>query len=324
MTSAVPRSRVVGAGGAPGFWVDGLGDLENSRWDLFVCSIGYEARSRFFLEKYADRATATLVSGYNTRRVQSYTENLAAAYQVTTTVLIEDDSDFVRRLSSRMDHLLEDSNVPHRILVDISSCSRTRLAALVKEVLDRECVCDFLYTPGVFHEPTDDPSALAFTGPVLPSFVGAPASSSLASLRAIVGLGYESLEALGALQLLEPSEMWAMVPVDDDDQYERVVREENASLLEMLEGEHVLPYRVLDGLGTFELLEQLVYGAGDGARSVIVPLGPKIFALCGLLASARFGRAVPVWRFSADQFGTPLDVEASGAVTGLTVHSKIR
>jgi hypothetical protein len=323
MAATVPRSGVVQIGGVPSFWVEDLGGLENATWDLFVCSIGYEARSRFFLERFAGQAAAVLVSGYNTRRVQSYAENLDVAYQVTRSVEIENDSDFVDKLSVRLDNALPSRQTPHRILVDISSCSRTRLAALVRECLERKCVCDFVYTPGVFHAPPDDPSALAFTGPVLPSFVGAPASSAVAALRAIVGLGYESLEALGALQLLEPSEMWAMLPVDEDGRYEEVVREENASLLEMLDDEHILRYRVLDGLGTFGTLEQLVYGAADGARSVIVPLGPKVFALCALLVSARFGRAVPVWRFSSDQYGVPIDVQASGVIAGLTVHAEV-
>ncbi len=181
-------------------------------------------------------------------------------------------------------------------------------------------VVDFVYTPGEFQRPPDTRSALAFTGPVLPAFAGLPSSSANSALTAVFGLGYESLEALGALQLLEASEVWALVPYDEGERYYELVRAENDTLLEMVSDDHVLRYDVLDGVGTFELLEQLVYGATEVGRPVIVPLGPKIFALAALLVSSRFDREVPVWRFSTDQYSLPQDVAASGLVGGMRLH----
>ncbi len=304
----------------PEFWIQEVTDLAEASWDIFVGSLGFEERSRYFLEALGDRAERLLVSAYDSRRGGSYIDNLDLAYRMGATVDVESDSEFASLISQRLVDSVADLEQP-RLLVDISSCSRTRLAAMVSSLLQLErAVVDFVYTPGTFQQPPEVRSALAFTGPVLPAFAGLPATTAHAGLTAVFGLGYESLEALGALQLLEASEVWALLPLDPDGSYYDVVAAENDTLLEMVDLDHVVTYEVLDAVGTFRLLEQLVYGASSQARPVIVPLGPKVFALAALLVSARFNREVPVWRFSSDQYSLPRDVSASGKISALRVN----
>jgi len=325
MPLRVPRSSLPHQA-KPGFWVEESPDLDTLTWDLFVGSLGFERRSRFFLERHGGEANRLLISAYDSRRSQSYVENLDAAYRMGASVDIESDSQFVDAFQGRLFQAVGQTGVP-RVLVDVSSCSRTRLAAMVSGLLRLErAEIDFVYTPGVFQPPPDVRSALSFTGPVLPAFAGLPATTSSAGLTAIFGLGYEALEALGALQLLEASEVWALLPVDEDKDYYEVVAAENDTLIEMVDADHVLSYDVLDAVGTFQLLEQLVYGTSENSRPVIVPLGPKVFALAALLTSARFNREVPVWRFSSDQYSLPLDVSSSGEVSSMRVqvHAAVR
>jgi hypothetical protein len=138
-------------------------------------------------------------------------------------------------------------------------------------------------------------------------------------LTAVIGLGFEAIEALGAFQILESSEVYLFLPEDESQEYAAVVREANRSLARVVGKEHCIPYYFSEPKLLYETLERVIYGTIRGSRPVLVPLGPKIFALCALLVSARFNRQVPVWHFSSDQYGIPEDVRPAGVVYGLRV-----
>jgi hypothetical protein len=291
----------------------------DGEWDVFLGTIGFEERSRFILSQISDRVATRIVSAYDSRRLHSFTDNMEFALGSGCEVMIESDIEFVDQIGDRIRDALSRSE-GRRVVVDISSASRTRIAATVAELLEHDVVVDYFYAPAEFREPSDVPSALSYTGPVLPRFVGRAADMNT-PLTAIVGLGYESIEALGAFQLLEASEVWAFVPMDVAG-FAEIVEEENASLLQLIDPRHALRYSVEDPLELYEILDQVVYGALASSRPVLVPLGPKIFALASLLVSARYERTVPVWRFSSEQYGRPVEVRASGNVIGLRVRHR--
>ena len=105
--------------------------------------------------------------------------------------------------------------------------------------------------------------------------------------------------------------VWAFRPVAGDDDYDSAVQLANGEWLTDLPGGCVHDYRVRDPFGCFVELESLVYGLRQMSRVVLVPFGPKIFALCSLLVATIYSD-VGVWRVTPGKFETPVDRVAAG------------
>jgi hypothetical protein len=89
-------------------------------------------------------------------------------------------------------------------------------------------------------------------------------------------------------------------------------------LLDELQESRVVQYDVRRPFECFMKLHALAHGAVERSRPIVVPFGPKIFTLCGLLVSAS-NSAVAVWRVSGGQSDSPVDHAASGRVSGLSL-----
>jgi hypothetical protein len=294
--------------------------------DLFVASCGYEPRSIHATERLIETIARLEVLDYESGHVHSYAENRAYFERVGTLSPLAPDS------RQQREHYLEifRSSVPEledggdriHVGVDVSSCDRQRLADLVLAVLDfsRERALDvtFVYSLGDF-----DTTAMADDVPVMVNnairgFEGWSSDPAL-PVTCVVGLGYEHRMALAAVETLEPSRTAAFIAANSDPRFEGLVEDINSEIL----GSGVTPvlhYDLTSPLSTLALLDSYVGSALASSRVVLVPLGPKLFALVAVLVALLEGPEVAVWRVSADASAEQQARRAAGPVVGLTVR----
>jgi len=130
----------------------------------------------------------------------------------------------------------------------------------------------------------------------------------------VVGLGYDPGRALGIHEELDPNVVASFVARPAVDvRYERSTLEANRDFLELVDEALRFEYPILDFLTTFQRLDGICRGLSAEAGTVLVPLGPKIFALASFLVAAR-QREVSVWRVSAGTRADPVDRAAAGPV----------
>jgi hypothetical protein len=211
------------------------------------------------------------------------------------------------------------------LCVDISSMTRVRLAAIltaILEVTDKAVDVDFVYSVARWSPPLDEPEPIVSAGAVVPAFAGW-SNRTDTPIVALIGLGYEPDKAMGAYEYLEATDVWAFLPVGEDDKYLDDLNRANRTLLSRLAAQRQIAYRVDQPVACFGVLESVVYGLLPNSRPVLLPFGPKIFALCALLVAC-LHRDVPVWRISSDQVGKPLEREASGKIVGIRANFRAK
>jgi hypothetical protein len=289
-------------------------------YQLFLTAVGYEQRSRFIAETKNIDASVRVALGFPDEQVFSYRENAAWFEQAGYEVKHLTDEQFGTEVSKRLNDLEDDQKKSARICVDISSLNRRRMAMIVDELrlhtLGRDIKVDFMYALAKFSPPPDAAGGNTHVGPILPSFAGWWTEPELPT-AAIVGLGYEQYKALGAVEHIEPAEIWAFMPHSDIKEYIEAQRAANQTLLDSLKPECQVPYRVDNAFDTFVLLESLVFGISKTANVVLLPFGPKIFALICLLVAA-LHPSVGVWRVSAKGIEKPNDRVGAGQIVGLS------
>ena len=114
----------------------------------------------------------------------------------------------------------------------------------------------------------------------------------------VLGLGYENDKAIGAVEYIEPAAIWAFEPTGHDERYSKAIRQANKTLWDVLPQEKRLLYSVYHPFDCFVSLESLTYGLVRESRPILVPFGPKLFAVCCLLVSFAHPM-VSVWRVSS-------------------------
>lgn len=217
--------------------------------------------------------------------------------------------------------LVEPSGGQVRIVVDISSMTRYRIASVVLAIekhLTVDATVNFVYSLAKFSPPEQMTFPNSHVGPVRPEFAGWWKEPDLA-VAAVVGLGYEEDKALGAVEHLQAAEVWAFIPRSHIAAYTDELQRANRTLLDSVEPEHLLQYRVQDPFECYSRLESLVFGLSQTSNVVLLPFGPKIFSLCSVLVG-RLHKRVPVWRVSAEGQEPAINREASGSVYGLEVR----
>jgi len=209
-----------------------------------------------------------------------------------------------------------------RLAIDVSSITRRMMAELILEIthlsIRRRVVADFWYCPAIFERPQLGSPPIEVSGPALPEFAGWSIDPER-TLAVLVGLGYEPNLALGTLEYLEPGRVWAFVPRGEDSRYDRAVVKSNSDLLAQLSPDRIVSYAVGEPWQTSMMVDSLVDGLLPQFRVVLVPFGPKVFALCCSLVAAIYQPAVTLWRTSTATFQVPPDRHASGKVYGLRV-----
>jgi hypothetical protein len=299
-------------------------DVGLTKPDLFFGAVGYEERSIYTFGILGRRRASHMFvypNGGDTevkRRVESV-ERLGARTHVCAT-----DLDFARTFSSVL-RGVSNSRI-RSVGIDISSLGRRRIAHIVAELsapnaLPEGCQVEFYYAPGKYQAPQKNPSSSLVADAVTDRFRGALRSLSL-PLAAVIGLGYEPFRAIGVFELLEPGQTWAFFPESEDENYESALLSANRLLRNSLSPSSVLDYPVLRPSEAYKRLESLVVNASDDHRIVLVPMGPKIFAVCCLLLGLDSRIPAPaVWRVGERFANHPVPVEPRGQIVGLRTVS---
>jgi hypothetical protein len=297
-----------------------LGEIKTH--DALLASVGYEPRSRVIAGALGQLPPEAVAVEFSDNQTDTYRESLdwfnARAFHVNR----EYNDAFLPWLQSWMRGLAADGDRV-RVAVDISSMNRPRIAAVVQVLSelpsDTRMSVDFLYAPSHFEQPVDLPPGVLSLRPVSSYFTGPLGSQS--SPVALAGLGYEPHKAPGALESLEIRRVLAYVPVGPHPDFRDAVINANEGLLGGPEAPPRIEYDVLDPFDCVMRLDGRVNGLLHlGEVPALVPLGPKIFALCECLVAAMHHPFVAVWRASFDTDERPIRRRDEGVVCGITVR----
>ena len=291
--------------------------LSDEVFDIAICCLGYESRATRVPMVFYRRSRRRICLGFDRNLIHSYEANLTyfEQHQFEIHASVKDEA-----FESTVRGVLGDElfNGPpgdeRRVAVDISCFDRFRLAILVKllwTALAERRLSDlvFFYNVAEYNKPAEVFSFNTKLEPVHPSFVGSR-PDPLSATVAVIGLGYEREKALGAAEYIEASEVFAFSPRSSVVAYAKSVAEENALLLAQLDERHKFEYVVEDCGALVSDLSSLVRGVVHRASVLLVPLGPKVFALACLLTAMIHDR-VAVWRMSQLGIGETPDRRAS-------------
>lgn len=296
------------------------------RYNVAIFAIGYEKRSSFAV-RCGLRADLLIGIPFDSNQVLSFNENIDIARRASAVIAPAESAEIRDIVSSAFDSA--ESNVGSRahirIAVDISSFTRSRLADILFAVFSRSrprgrVSVDFIYSPAEYAGPPESSVGAITMGTVASGYSGTLRRSSL-PLTAVFGLGYEPQLAVGAYEMLEPSVAWGFRPIGLDSRFGPAVDLSNDQLYRVLHDDKVVDYRLDDPLTLVSNLESLVYAMSADSRIVLIPMGPKLFALACLLVSLGEREIRPaVWRIGQVDRRHPSQVVEDGRVVGLSVE----
>lgn len=296
---------------------DSLGDI-----DLFVAAVGYEARSRFILDNNAFQAQQKTAFYFIDRQVLDFKKN-HDAFQNSGFALIPSSQLEIRRWwETWFNDYLRTVATPN-VVIDISCMTREMIALIVfllaklSRHLKRVVHTTFLYAPAKYSNPPTLRAPIMTKGPVIPELAGW--SPPALPTTVVFGIGYEPDLALGVLEDFEPRIFWVFRPSGHDERYTKAINKVNKTFIEVTPAGCEISYPVLKPIELFTSLESLVHGALQRNRVVLVPLGPKIFALSSMLVSMIHFPRVAVWRVSSGPYSKPVNRHANGSVVGVDV-----
>lgn len=296
-----------------------------TRYDLAITTIGYEWRSSHLLRRGLWGRTMMPIA-FEEMRIFSYEKNHALSLAAARGNVYSCGS------HDRVEPYIHEWAASQRerkscrVAVDISSMTRTRLASLVLALhklptwLSGHVVVDFFYSPGAFVPPPEDQVGPLEIGPVLPEFSGRLRKSSL-PVGVVIGMGYEPHRAIGAFEWLEPNRAWAFTPTSPDERFEAEIAKANSQLIQVLGPSAIFNYEVAAGADTVYQLESFIFALKREFRMVLLPMGPKIFALaCLLLGLGDDGDRPAVWRVGESTYRSPVDVHEQGPIIGISAE----
>jgi hypothetical protein len=304
-----------------------LNDVVSTDYDLALVSLGFESRSSHLAKHLQGKLGRKVALGFSKHHALAYEDNLRSLEQLGYELPKIKDVE----TSIWLKNLLNDTantchpRAPH-ICVDISSLTRLRMAQIVEAIVQGYGTADaspidvdFVYTVAEFSEPLKQSECSTVCGPVSPFLAGWPTDPEQ-PVAAIIGLGYELEKAVGALEYLEPTSRILVRPISKDSRFDDEVGVANASLLGERSAAEVFSYPIDKPTQCLELLDALTNRLSDEFRTIAMPFGPKIFALCCMLLACRYYPQLGVWRVSSDDPAQVRDQIPSMTTTGLRVR----
>ena len=294
------------------------------KYDLFICALGYETRGRHVAKQLVDNLPPelSLALAFDSNKLHAREENENCFRRWGFDVKEWKDENFGEKIKILLPSILRPKGENESTLVgiDISCFSRLRLALLL-EALSRltqslQIDVDFIYSLAEFVPSSGGPTVNTHVGPVTSGFAGWTSDPDRPG-TAIVGLGYEQDKALGAVEHLEAGMPWLFEPVSGIEEYLVEVRKANSLLYELVDKNRVVTYSVEAPFQLFLSIENLTLSMLNQWAPILLPFGPKVFALICLLVAWRHPE-VSVWRVSGEK-AEPRDYVASKTVVGISV-----
>lgn len=295
---------------------------QETQYDIFIAAVGYELRSRYIAENFLPNAKSKVATAFIDNRILNFKKNYEFYSKAGFKILDHSNIQFNEWIKSYASDLKIRKDDSFHLLVDISSMTRHRIAAIVAALrsYQREfsVVVDFVYALAAFTGPLTPSAPIIKAGPVTKDFAGWSVDPDMPN-SLIIGLGYEDV-ATGAVEYIEPGDLWLMIPTGGDKRYILEIEKANKELLNVVSKQQIFEYNILRPFELFTSLESLCVGAMRFSRPVIVPFGPKIFTLCSLLISSIYDPNISVWRITSGKYGQPSDRIPTGEVIGLRVN----
>lgn len=290
------------------------GELDRShsasmpRVDLAVVACGYESRARAFAEDEDFGGAEKIALVFQEHQVLAFQENSAVMLEKGFELVSVPDTQLRDWIIAKLASLSKPEG-ELAVFVDISSQSRSKLAAIVEALNafggQERIRAYFGYTLAAFAEPSRSKAPNVAIGPVSPFFAGWTKDPDL-PVSLIVGLGHEPDRALGAVEYLEPATVWALMPHSSEPKYDVSLSDANKQLLQQIGDDRVLTYDVEDPNATLALMTALVAYISRDSSALILSSGPKVLVLLALLVAC-MRRDVAVWRVSAGIDDPPID-----------------
>ncbi len=290
---------------------------DDFEFDLLIFAVGYEARARHVAERYCRCAKTILGYVFPDGHQLSFDNNLkflkeCGGHELQDGVSIKSR---LQNLNARADFC------GCKICIDVSSLNRGAMAFLLAELLDSEffknAEITVFYSVAVFVPPPSEELDFLDFAP-LDNF-GGWTSNPERPTALVLGLGYETDHAVGALEFLDPSVTFAFFPIGSDEKFEKQVETANRSFFELINADRIIKYPVLSPYQTFWEMRSLILSLSGVARTVLVPMGPKIFSSLCLVSQRMFGDEISIWRASGHSLAMARDAHASGEITGYVI-----
>lgn len=289
-------------------------------YDLLICALGFESRASYFARNFSINAQKKVAISFEFNKVLAYEENKDFFANNGFDIAHIRDEEIGEYLSSLVSDLT--SELQLKILLDCSSLSRSKIARIAQHFhsLSRtiNITLDIVYCTAVFSEPDDENSTIKVSSYISSYFAGWPIDPTY-PVSTIIGLGYDAGKAMGAIEYLEAGEYWLLKPHGFDDKFLDEVNKANSDLLASTPDSNIIDYRLNDPVTLYLTLNSLIGGAKETSRPIIIPFGPKIFAVCSILVAINQYPEIGIWRVSSDDLETPVDRQGDGNVSCIRV-----
>ncbi len=295
-----------------------------STLDLFLFAVGYETRSTW-LAKHAGLGPKKLVGiAFQGPSIHAFDENVRWCSHANLSPIKWKGADYRKQLMGRIFAAADEARVsragPIRLGIDISSMTREMMAEMWAIVLDLPwpVKCTFFYSCAKFGGVPENFPPITINEPISALFTAWPIEPQL-PIELIIGLGYEKGRAAAAIEFFEAQDVTFFSPVGGPDEYLGQVQGVNRTILGGRTSYPSVKYDLMNVFDATARLSQLVARTVSSARSVIVPFGPKTFALAAMLTAISFPKRVSVWRLSGGINDPTPDREPTGAVSAVDV-----
>lgn len=289
--------------------------------DLLICACGYESRAKYLSSLIIDRVRSKIAIGFPLQKELAYSENEQWFKSVGFEFREPNDQDFRPIIDDALSDAVSGNERPF-VIIDVSCLNRYRLAHIVDSLRCLTCsaiTIVFLYSLAEFTPPPEDNAPTMVVDPVIPQFAGWTTSPDKPP-AAVVGLGYEPSKAIGVIDHLEINNaVWLFAPDGPIADYLITVNQSNESLIDLIQSDgRKLLYSVLDPGSLFQELNSMVDLLKGTYNPLLIPFGPKLFALVSLLVAC-VHEEVGVWRVSSGTLEQPVDRRPSTHIVGLNV-----
>lgn len=290
--------------------------------DLLIYTVGFETRSRYIVEKIADKqnfCAAALV--YEGIKNSSFEKNLALFRKRGHSEFgckredIDNGIDIAINCARKK---TEKNGIC--IAVDISALDRRVMSLILLALCQRlklEDTLRVLYTPAKYNNlKTNFPPMKSF-GPVIPELMGRILPNNQNKCL-VMGVGYEYGASLSVIERIEPKLAYFFSPVGFDERYQKDVRDANFDFDFDIEKKNtnINSYNLRTPASTYNEVDYLVQSISHRYSVIFVPFGPKIFsAICILIAFSKAPYAT-LLRYSLNDPSKQNDVESSGHIIG--------
>lgn len=294
---------------------------DDGECDLLIFAVGYEARARFIASERHQKSTLILGYVFSEGHIFSFDKNMKFLKDVGGHILESGSS--IENCLAQIGEV--ESYSGRKICIDVSSLNRGAMAAIFAELLDSNFFAgaeiEVIYSVAKFSRPPKDEMDFLDFGP-LEEFGGWTSSPENPTVL-LLGLGYETDHAIGALEYLDPSATFAFFPIGSDERFETEVGKANEAFFELLSPDRIIQYSVISPYQTYWQMRSLVLSLREVSRTVLVPMGPKIFCSLCLVCQRVFGNEVSVWRASGHSLDSAQDAEATGETSGYLIRRDV-